>query len=140
MNQFKRFLPDVIAIVLFVLISFVYFLPAVSEGRILAQHDAVAGIGAGHEMQDYLEKTGERTRWTNAIFGGMPTYQMSPSYDSTDTLSFIQKIYHLFLPTYVWYVFVMLLGFLYPASRFRFQGLDGDIGSRDMGFFLLISL
>lgn len=56
MNQFKRFLPDVIAIVLFVLISFVYFLPAVSEGRILAQHDAVAGIGAGHEMQDYLEK------------------------------------------------------------------------------------
>ena len=68
MNQFKRFLPDVIAIVLFVLISFVYFLPAVSEGRILAQHDAVAGIGAGHEMQDYLEKTGERGRGGRMLF------------------------------------------------------------------------
>lgn len=129
MNQFKRFLPDVIAIVLFVLISFVYFLPAVSEGRILAQHDAVAGIGAGHEMQDYLEKTGERTRWTNAIFGGMPTYQMSPSYDSTDTLSFIQKIYHLFLPTYVWYVFVMLLGFYILLRAFDFKAWMATLGA-----------
>lgn len=86
MNQFRKLLPDVVAILLFAVISFAYFFPAVTEGRILAQHDAVAGIGAGHEMQEYQERTGERTRWTNSIFGGMPTYQLAPSYDSTDLL------------------------------------------------------
>ena len=58
MNLFKKLLPDVVVIVLFALISFAYFYPAVNEGRILAQHDAVAGIGSGREMSEYLEKTG----------------------------------------------------------------------------------
>ena len=129
MSQFKKFLPDMVAVALFALIAFVYFLPAVSEGRILAQHDAVAGIGSGHEMQEYLEETGERTRWTNSIFGGMPTYQMSPSYDSTDTLSFVQSLYHLFLPTYVWYVFVMLLGFYILLRAFDFRAWMAMLGA-----------
>ena len=68
MNTFKRVLPDVIAVVFFVIISFVYFYPAVTEGRILSQHDSVAGIGAGQEQKEYMERTGERTRWTNSIF------------------------------------------------------------------------
>ena len=55
MNLFKKLLPDVVVIVLFALISFAYFYPAVNEGRILAQHDAVAGIGSGREMSEYLE-------------------------------------------------------------------------------------
>ena len=129
MNQFKKFLPDIVAVALFALIAFVYFLPAVSEGRILAQHDAVAGIGSGHEMKEYLEETGERTRWTNSIFGGMPTYQMSPSYDSTDTLSFVQNLYHLFLPTYVWYVFAMLLGFYILLRAFDFRAWMAMLGA-----------
>ena len=82
MNLLKRMLPDVVAIVVFAVISFAYFCPAVTEGRILSQHDSVAGIGAGQEAKEYLERTGERTRWTNSLFGGMPTYQVSPSYDS----------------------------------------------------------
>lgn len=94
MNLFKRILPDIVVIILFAVISFVYFFPAVTEGRILSQHDSVAGIGAGEEAKEYLERTGERTRWTNSIFGGMPTYQMAPSYDSTDTLKGVEKLYH----------------------------------------------
>ena len=77
MNLFKRILPDIVVIILFAVISFAYFFPAVTEGRILSQHDSVAGIGAGEEAKEYLERTGERTRWTNSIFGGMPTYQLS---------------------------------------------------------------
>lgn len=58
MNLFKKLLPDVVVIVLFALISFAYFYPAVNEGRILAQHDAVAGIGSGREMSEYLRRRG----------------------------------------------------------------------------------
>ena len=143
MNLFKKLIPDVIVVILFAVISFAYFFPAVTEGRILAQHDAVAGIGSGQESKEYMEKTGERTRWTNSIFGGMPTYQMAPSYDSTKTLSFLQNIYHLFLPTYVWYVFSMLLGFYILLRAFNFKvwmsALGAIIWAFSSYFFIIIA-
>ena len=52
MNLLKRFLPDAVAILVFAVISFAYFCPAVTEGRILSQHDSVAGIGAGQEGKE----------------------------------------------------------------------------------------
>ena len=129
MNTWKRLIPDMVAVVVFAVISFVYFCPAVTEGRILSQHDSVAGIGAGQESKEYLERTGERTRWTNSIFGGMPTYQMAPSYDSTDMLKGIENLYHLYLPTYVWYVFVMLLGFYILLRAFDFRAWMAALGA-----------
>ena len=107
----KKLLPDIIAILAFVVISFVYFFPADIEGRILFQHDSAAGAGAGRDAQEYFERTGERSRWTNSIFGGMPTYQMAPSYDSTKSLSWVEKTYQLYLPEYVVLTFIMMLGF-----------------------------
>lgn len=143
MNTWKRLIPDMVAVVVFAVISFVYFCPAVTEGRILSQHDSVAGIGAGQESKEYLERTGERTRWTNSIFGGMPTYQMSPSYESTDMLKGIENLYHLYLPTYVWYVFVMLLGFyiLLRALDFRawMAALGAIIWAFSSYFFIIIA-
>ena len=143
MNTWKRVIPDMVAVLLFAVISFAYFCPAVTEGRILSQHDSVAGIGAGQESKEYLEQTGERTRWTNSIFGGMPTYQMSPSYDSTDMLKGIENLYHLYLPTYVWYVFVMLLGFYILLRAFDFKvwmaGLGAIIWAFSSYFFIIIA-
>ena len=54
MNTFKRLIPDMVAILVFAVISFAYFCPAVTEGRILSQHDSVAGIGAGQESKEYM--------------------------------------------------------------------------------------
>ena len=93
MKILKKFLPDVLALLAFVVISVAYFLPAVGEGRILSQHDSLAGLGASQELTEYEARTGERTRWTNALFGGMPTYQIAPSYDSSDTFSQFVNIY-----------------------------------------------
>ena len=86
MNKIKNYLPDALAVVLFIAIGFLYFFQPVTEGLVLTGHDHSGGIGAGVEMQEYQKRTGERTRWTNALFSGMPTYQMAPSYDSIDTL------------------------------------------------------
>ena len=143
MNLFKRILPDIVVIILFAVISFVYFFPAVTEGRVLSQHDAVAGIGAGEESKEYLERTGERTRWTNSIFGGMPTYQMAPSYHSTDMLKGVESLYHLYLPAYVWYVFVMMLGFYILLRAFDFSvwlaSLGAIIWAFSSYFFIIIA-
>ena len=77
--DFRKILPDLIVILLFVVISFLYFAPAVIDGREIAQHDSLAAIGQGQEQRDYMERhNGERSRWNISMFSGMPSYQMSP--------------------------------------------------------------
>ncbi len=129
MKNWKQWLPDVLVVVLFVGISFAYFFPADIEGRILYRHDSSAGRGAGQEAMEYHERTGKVTRWTNALFGGMPTYQTAPSYDSTTILSQGINAYHLWLPENVWYVFVYLLGFYILLRAFDFRWYLAMLGS-----------
>ena len=141
MTLLKKWLPDMLAVLLFAVLAFAYFFPADIEGRILYRHDASAGRGAGQESVEYLQKTGERSRWTNALFGGMPTYQMAPSYKSTDKLGSMIKIYHLFLPENVWYVFAYLLGFYILLRAFDFRQHLAALGSIIWAFstyFLII--
>lgn len=107
----KRYLPDTVAVMLFVLISVIYFIVPTSQGKIIYQQDAQAGVGASKEVKDYEEKTGEVSRWTNSLFGGMPTYQIAPTYTSTDVLQKAYHVYDLMLPTYMAYLFTLLIGF-----------------------------
>ena len=128
-SSIKKCLPDVLAVLLFAVLAFAYFFPADIEGRILYRHDASAGRGAGQEGVEYREKTGERTRWTNALFSGMPTYQMAPSYGSTEILAKAANAYHLWLPENVWYVFAYLLGFYILLRAFDFRQHLAALGS-----------
>ncbi|MCR4602623.1 MAG: YfhO family protein [Prevotella sp.] len=140
-NVIKRWLPDVIAVVLFAVLAFAYFYPSDTEGRILYQHDTSAGTGAGQEAKEYMERTGERTRWTNSLFGGMPTYQIAPSYNSTSTVVAVEKAYHLWLPDYVWHLFAYLLGFYILLRAFDFKHYLAALGSIFWAFstyFLII--
>ncbi|MBR1505249.1 MAG: YfhO family protein [Prevotella sp.] len=129
MKNLKKWLPDVVVVILFAVISFAYFFPADIEGRILYRHDSSAVRGAGEEMHQYEQRTGERTRWTNALFGGMPTYQMGPSYNSTDALGGVTNAYHLWLPENVWYVFAYLLGFYILLRAFDFRWYLATLGA-----------
>jgi len=141
MTLLKKCLPDVLAVLLFAVLAFAYFFPADIEGRILYRHDASAGRGAGQEGIEYLQKTGERSRWTNALFGGMPTYQMAPSYGSTDLLTKAINAYHLWLPENVWFVFAYLLGFYILLRAFDFRQHLAALGSIIWAFstyFLII--
>ena len=128
-NTWKQWLPDVLAVILFAVISFAYFFPADIEGKILYRHDSAAGKGAGKEIADYHERTGEVTRWTNSTFSGMPTYQTSPAYGSTRKLDTVVNAWHLFLPENVWYVFAYLLGFYVLLRAFDFRRSLAALGS-----------
>src|SRR5690554_6460272 len=140
----KKFLPDLIAIVAFIVISFIYFLPAVIDGRVVVQHDSLAAIGQGQEQRDYMERhDGERTRWNLSMFSGMPSYQMSPTYDSSKPQDAAKKAYSLFLPSYVQLLFIMLLGFYILMRAFRasplLSGLGAVIWAFSSYFFILIA-
>lgn len=118
-----------LVIVLFAVIAFAYFMPADIDGRILYRHDSSAGRGATMELSRYHEETGEVTRWTNSVFGGMPTYQMAPSYSSDNLLQKAIAAYHLWLPDNVWYVFAYLLGFYILMRAFDFRRSLAVLGS-----------
>ncbi|MBQ7495700.1 MAG: YfhO family protein [Bacteroidaceae bacterium] len=129
-HSFRALLPDLLAILFFLALSFAYFFHPVTEGLVLTGHDHSGGAGAAHEMQEYREHhNGERTRWTNTLFSGMPTYQMAPSYPSTERLNRVERFYKLYLPDYVVLVFVMLLGFYILLRAFNFKAWMAALGA-----------
>lgn len=142
--NFKKCLPDIICIILFIAISFVYFYPANIDGRVLGGHDHSAGDGLSVEIEQYRDShDGETSRWIRSIFGGMPTYQISPSYDSTKPMSFIDNVYHLWLPSNVYYVFISLLGFYILLRAFNFKqwmsALGAIVWAFSSYFFIIIA-
>lgn len=98
-------------VLLFVVLSFIYFSPDVIEGKILFQHDTQQGLAIGHEAKVYAEQTGEMPRWTGSLFSGMPTFQIAPTYSSNAPLKGLQHVYNLWLVSPVSLLFIMMLGF-----------------------------
>lgn len=143
METLKKYLPDVLVVLLFAVISFAYFFPADLDGRILYRHDSSAGRGAGQETAEYHERTGKVSRWTNATFSGMPTYQTAPSYQSVSVLNQAVKAYHLWFPENVWYVFAYLLGFYILLRAFDFRqslaALGAIVWAFSSYFFIIIA-
>ena len=128
--SYKKLLPDVLMVALFAVISLAYFWNPIMDGLVLTGTDHDAAVGSNVELNEYRRAhDGERTRWTNSLFSGMPTYQMSPSYDSTDTLSTIERVYQLGLPTVAGYVFMMLLGFYILLRAFDFRQWMAALGA-----------
>ena len=97
-------------------IAFAFFYPDASEGNQLRQHDMQQGIAIGQEAKVYAEQTGEVSRWTNSLFSGMPTFQISPSYPSSSLYKWINSVMSLGLPSPSSLIAMMMVGFFYPAS------------------------
>ena len=129
MEKLTKCLPDIFVVALFTVISLAYFLVPVMQGKILYRHDSSAGRGMGHEITQYVERTGEVSRWTNSLFGGMPTYQIAPSYDSKKVMEVAVDAYHLWLPENVWFLFVYLIGFYIMLRAFDFRRSLAALGS-----------
>lgn len=141
----KKAMPDALIVVLFLVLSLFYFLTPLSEGLVLGGHDTVAGVGQGQEQKEYGKAhDGETTRWSNAIFSGMPTFQMAPSYNSSKTISAVSQIYSLgtekMFPA-MSYLFLYLLGFYILLRAFNFKPYLAALGSVIWAFssyFLII--
>ena len=106
-----KLLPYIFPILIIVAVSVIYFSPDIFEDKTLFQGDIKQGIAIGQEAKAFNEATGETTRWTNSLFGGMPNFQISPSYENNQVLKVIEKIYSLGLPVPVSYIYIMAIGF-----------------------------
>ena len=142
--DFKRLLPDALCVLLFAVIAFTYFAPATFDGRRLEQHDSNANDGINVETNAYrASHDGETPRWNTSLFGGMPTYQIAPSYNSIRPMAFVEKAYHLWFPDYVWYIFASMLGFYILLRAFDFRqwmaALGAIIWAFSSYFFIIIA-
>lgn len=103
----KKFLPHLIAIILFIVASLVYFSP-VLQGKVIFQSDIAQYTGMAKQQNDFRKTTGEETYWTDAAFGGMPTYQLGAKYPN----NYIKKLDLTlrFLPRPADYLFLYFIG------------------------------
>ena len=131
----------VIAVIVFAAISWIYFYPNDVNGDVLQQHDIMQGLANGQETKVMLEQTGEKSWWTDALFGGMPTYQIAPSYQGTNFLKPAEALYRLYFPTPVSWIFVLMLGFFLLMLAFKvrwYYAVLGAIGYAFSSYFFIL--
>ncbi len=113
----KKGTPHFIAALIFLMASAVYF-SAQLQGKVESSHDINSARANLQEIIKYRDATGERTLWTNALFGGMPTYQIDSAQPSNLT-RLVEQASRLFIPRpiglffsamLVFYIMLILLG------------------------------
>jgi len=114
----KKAFPHLIAIVAFLVACAAYFSPQL-QGKVPQQGDIIQYRGMSQEVREYEEQTGEKSLWTNAMFGGMPTYQINTVSEGNflkKTLEPIMKlgidapIGQFFLGMLCFYILMVVLG------------------------------
>jgi hypothetical protein len=107
-DKIKPILPHLVAVLIFVVVSFVYFYP-VLEGKVLKANDSTVSKINSKEIQDFRDKNGREPLWTNSIFSGMPAYLISTRYPG-NLIKYADTFLRMFkMPVSV--LFLSMLGF-----------------------------
>ena len=117
----KKYLFYILATAFLAVVAIVFFYPDDVQGNVLQQHDIMQGIANGQEGKAFHEATGETTRWTNSLFGGMPNFQIAPSYPANSLLSWIGQVYMLGLPAPANLLFALMAGFFIMCLCMRMK-------------------
>lgn len=131
MQILKKLLPHIIAVVLFLGLSSVYFSP-LFNGYSLKQGDVKQFQGMAKEIIDYRIANEADPLWTNSMFGGMPAYQVSVSHDQ-NLLSYVDRFLKLGLPTPVGVLFISMLGFYILSLCLRINPWLSMVGALACG-------
>ncbi len=113
----KQLQPHLIAIGIFLLISFIYFSPALS-GKALEQHDVAQWTGMQKEIADYRAENPDEPLWTGSMFSGMPAYQISVLYPS-NLIQYVNKLMWLWMTNPINLLFLAMLGFYLLMISFK---------------------
>ncbi len=115
-NFFSRNKSHLVAVIVFIAISYAYMLPQL-QGKKLQQHDSATFKGMSKEVGDFREKTGEEIYWTNSMFGGMPTYLISARFEGNviKKVDYLMKIgkrpaAYLFIAFICFYILLLAYG------------------------------
>jgi hypothetical protein len=137
----KKFIPHLIALGVILLVVATYFNPIFS-GKVLKQYDVLQWKATYQEIANFEKASGERTFWTNSIFGGMPSYLIGASYHGNitsdilfafsdvfkhpaDTILLLFICFYLLLLTFEVNPYLAIVGALaFTFSSFNFINID----------------
>jgi hypothetical protein len=137
-NIIKPALPHLFAVAIFLLITIIYFYPAL-EGKVLNTNDGTVATNAAKEINDFRAKTGKEPLWTNSMFSGMPAYLISTQYPG-NLIKYSDKVLR-FLKMPLASLFLSLLGFYILLLLFRFNpwlAIAGAIAYAFSSYFFII--
>ena len=137
--NYKNYLPHGIAIVIFAIITLIYFKPLLS-GKELKQDDIARHKGMSKEIVDYRNNHNAEPLWTNSMFGGMPAYQISTKYPG-NWIGKLDNLFKLYIPLPAGYLFLYCLGFfilLLCLDVNPWLALIGGIAYGLSSYFLII--
>lgn len=130
-----------VSIIVLAAVSLAFFYPDAFDGASLQQSDIRQGIANGQEAKAFEQQTGEKALWTNSLFGGMPTFQISPTYPSNSMFTWLDSVYGLWLPSPSNLLFMMMFGFLillYVMKMRWYYALLGAIAWGLSSYFVII--
>ncbi|MDX5325962.1 MAG: hypothetical protein LPK80_06845, partial [Bacteroidota bacterium] len=105
--RFKNYIIPVIALIV---VNFIYFYP-VLQGEEIAQDDIMLGRAKGKEIRDYRTETGDEPLWTQAMFSGMPTFQISTLYPDNIFEHLSRALTYLGKPSSIYIIALLMIGF-----------------------------
>ena len=135
----KKYIPHLISVTIFVIISVVYFSPVI-DGKILSAHDIDTWKGMSKEVRDYRADTGEESLWTKRMFSGMPAYQISTR-SNGNLIQYVDKIFRLGLPRPMDILFLYLIGFYILLCSLKVDyrlSIVGAIAFAFSSYFIII--
>ncbi len=138
--NWKGLVPYIVAIIAFIAIALVYCSPILS-GKVMRAGDVNNWKGAAQEAREYKAQTGETTWWTNSMFGGMPTYQITGATPSGAFRKHLENIIHFGFDNAIGFIIAYLCGFFLMLLCFGVSpwiALAGAIAMAFSSYFLII--
>ncbi|MFY0625976.1 MAG: hypothetical protein JXR07_06770 [Reichenbachiella sp.] len=140
-NIKSSLIPHLVALIVFVGVTVLFFAPMYFQGKVLPQHDITQAQGSAQEIIEYKEQTGDYILWTNSMFSGMPAYLFGIKYEG-ELIAHVHKILSLYLPHPTSLIFLSFISFYIMLLVFGVRSWLAIAGALVFGFtdFSIIGL
>ena len=126
-DLFRRGLPHLVAIAVFLVVSVIYCSP-VFDNKVLEQEDVMMWQGMAHNSFQYKETHGHFPLWSNGMFSGMPAFQIAMDTQSVSVPNLFYDALTLWLKKPASFFFLACLCFYFLAGALRINSWIGMIG------------
>ncbi|HET7117211.1 MAG TPA: hypothetical protein VFI29_12010 [Hanamia sp.] len=110
--NFKKILPHLIAVAIFLIVAIIYCKPAL-QGKVVQQADVQGWRGMAQQSFEFKDKHGYWPLWTNSMFSGMPAYQIALDARTKISLSYLTSVITLGLPVPISFFFLACICFYF---------------------------
>ena len=132
-SNFKKILPHIIAVAVFLIVTVIFCKPALEPGDILKQNDVAGWQGMSHQSFQYKEEHGHFPLWLTSMFCGMPAYQVALQ-GAWSPLAYVDSVFQLWLPQPFNFFFLACISFYFLCICLRIRPYAAILGGLGFAF------